>query len=375
MEIRITNYFVCVMLSVVIAGIIIPNIMTIAFRRRLFDEQDERKIHKGVVPRLGGISFLPSLIFSLCVVVGINIRFQVGGIESMLVSPIVSVFFLLCALMLMYLVGMADDLVGVRYRAKFMFQVVAGVLIIMSGTWASDLYGFMWLQDIPTLAGWILTIFLLLAIINAINLIDGIDGLASGLSIIALIFYSYLFFLVGDYIYSFLAGATLGTLIPFFYYNVFGSAERHNKIFMGDTGSLTIGTILSFLSVKTLELGSDPMGSGENMFVLAFVPVMIPCLDVARVFLHRIKRGKNPFLPDKCHIHHKLLALGFRQWQALITILVVDVCFIMLNMVLSPYMNPTVLIAIDIALYALLNVLLTAMIRRRECKLHTCLYE
>ncbi len=375
MEIRITNYFVCVMLSVVIAGIIIPNIMTIAFRRRLFDEQDERKIHRGVVPRLGGISFLPSLIFSLCVVVGINIRFQVGGIESMLVSPIVSVFFLLCALMLMYLVGMADDLVGVRYRAKFMFQVVAGVLIIMSGTWASDLYGFMWLQDIPTLAGWILTIFLLLGIINAINLIDGIDGLASGLSIIALIFYSYLFFLAGDYIYSFLAGATLGTLIPFFYYNVFGSAERHNKIFMGDTGSLTIGTILSFLSVKTLELGSDHMGSGENMFVLAFVPVMIPCLDVARVFLHRIKRGKNPFLPDKCHIHHKLLALGFRQWQALITILVVDVCFIMLNMVLSPYMNPTVLIAIDIALYALLNVLLTAMIRRRECKLHTCLYE
>lgn len=375
METSLINYFVCVVLSIIIAGIIIPNIMKIAFRRRLFDELDERKIHKGVVPRLGGISFLPALVFSLCIVVGTNIRFAIGGVESMLVAPIVSVFFLLCALMLMYLVGMADDLVGVRYRAKFVFQIVAGGLIIMSGTWVNNLFGFMWLHEIPTFVGWILTIFLLLAIINSINLIDGIDGLASGLSIIALIFYSYLFFQAGDYVYSFLAGAILGTLIPFFYYNVFGTAERHNKIFMGDTGSLTIGTILSFLSVKALGLGVDPMGSGENMFILAFVPVMIPCLDVARVFLHRIKRGKNPFLPDKCHIHHKLLALGFRQWQALITILMVDACFIILNMMLSPYLNPTVLIAIDIALYALLNIVLTAMIRRREGKLHTCLYE
>lgn len=375
MEIRIVNCLLCVILSIIMSSIIIPNIMVIAFRRRLFDELDERKIHTGMVPRLGGISFLPSFIFSFCIVIGVNIRFAVPGLESILSESMVPLFFLLCALMLMYLVGIADDLVGVRYRAKFLFQIIAGVLIIMSGTWIKDLNGFMWLDTIPTLAGWILTVFLLLAVINSINLIDGIDGLASGLSIMALLFYCYLFYQAGYYVYSFLAGATLGTLVPFFYYNVFGSIERHNKIFMGDTGSLTIGAILAFLSLKTLEIDINPLNNGENMLVLALVPIMIPCLDVARVFLHRLKRGRNPFLPDRCHIHHKLLALGFRQWQALVTILVADAALIILNMVLSPYMNPTVLIALDLLLYTVFNILLTAMIRRREEKLHTKLYE
>lgn len=363
------------MLSVIMSGIIIPNIMTIAFRRRLFDDVDERKIHKGLVPRLGGISFLPSFIFSFCIVVGVNIRFAMPGFEQMMSTSLVSVFFLLCALMLMYMVGIADDLVGVRYRAKFLFQIIAGVLIILSGTWIKNLFGFMWLDTIPTAAGWILTVFLLLAVINSINLIDGIDGLASGLSIIALMFYSYLFLQSGNYVYSFFAGATLGTLVPFFYYNVFGSVERHNKIFMGDTGSLTIGVILAFFSLKVLDIGLDPMHNGENLLVRAFVPILIPCLDVARVFLHRVKRGKNPFLPDRCHIHHKLLALGYKQWQTLIAILVTDALFIMLNMVLSPYMNPTVLIALDLLLYTVLNMLLTVMIRRREDKIQEKLYE
>ena len=376
----IENYFLCFCVSVVLAGIIIPNIMTIAFRRKLFDEIDERKIHRGVVPRLGGISFLPAFIFSFCVVMGCNIRLgyiHMGmlGMGTMLQTSLVPVFFLLCALMLMYLVGIADDLIGVRYRAKFMAQIIAGALIVVSGCWIHSIYGFLGINEWPALAGWAASIFLVIYVMNAINLIDGIDGLASGLSAIALAFYSYLFYNTGQYSCALLAGATLGALIPFFYYNVFGSTERRTKIFMGDTGSLTIGTMLAFFSIQIFNIPPDTLPTGENLFILAIAPIIVPCFDVMRVFIHRVRRGNNPFLPDKCHIHHKLLALGCRQSQALITILLADAGFILFNLAVSPYFSPTWIIIGDLALWILLNMMLTHLIRVRERNMGIKLYE
>lgn len=368
------NYLLCFFISVILAGLIIPNIMTIAFRRKLFDEVDERKIHRGVVPRLGGIAFLPAFIFSFCGVVGCNIRLGTENMWAMLGTSIVPIFFLLCALMLMYLVGIADDLVGVRYRAKFLFQIIAAGLIILSGCWIMNLHGFLGITTVPTWLGWLGAAFLVVYVVNAINLIDGIDGLASGLSAIALGFYTYVFLISGQYAYALLAGATLGTLMPFFYYNVFGTAQHHTKIFMGDTGSLTIGTMLSFFAIVVCGLPENSVPEGENLFILAIAPFIVPCFDVVRVFVHRVRNGNNPFLPDKCHIHHKLLALGLRQWQALIAILVTDAAFILLNLAISPYINPTWIIVLDMALWIGLNILLTMSIRKREKQTGVKLY-
>ena len=130
--------------------------------------------------------------------------------------------------MLMYLTGIADDLIGVRYRGKFIFQIIAGALIAMSGLYIRNLFGFFGIGAVNAWLGVAATIFLAIFVINAINLIDGIDGLASGLSAIALTYYSYIFYQAGEYIYAMLAGATLGTLVPFFYYNVFGNAVYNN---------------------------------------------------------------------------------------------------------------------------------------------------
>lgn len=360
------NYLICLAISIILAGVIIPNIMTIAFKRRLFDEIDERKIHSGIVPRLGGIAFLPACIFSFCIVVGCNIRLDIPETGVVLGQCVVPIFFLLCSMMLMYLVGIADDLIGVRYRAKFVFQIIAAILIMISGCWIKNLYGFCGIEQWPTILGWISTIILVLYVINAINLIDGIDGLASGLSAIALLFYSWVFFRSGQIGYALLCGAVLGTLIPFFYYNVFGTAARHNKIFMGDTGSLTIGTVLSFMCINVFEISPSRITEDYNMLILAIAPIMIPCLDVVRVFFHRIRHKHNPFLPDKCHIHHKLLALGCQQWQALLIILLVDTVFILLNLTVSPYYNPTIILLGDLILWIAFNVVLTKMIRERE---------
>lgn len=371
----LTNLAICFIISVLLGGLIIPKILLIAYRKQLFDEVDERKIHRGVVPRLGGIAFLPAMIFSLCLVVGVNMRVGMPNMVNMLTPSMVPVFFLLCALMLMYLVGMADDLVGVRYSAKFLFQIIAGILIVLSGLWINNLYGFCGIHQWPSWLGCIATILLVIYVTNAINLIDGIDGLASGLSVIALVFYGYVFYVSGSFTSMLIAGAMIGALLPFFYFNVFGNADNHTKIFMGDTGALTVGLILSFMAIVVFNIPQESLPYGENNFIMALAPIMLPCFDVVRVFFHRIRRGCNPFLPDKCHIHHKLLAIGMKQWQALIVILMTDAVFIGLNLWLSSYIQPTWMLVGDIVLWTLLNLLLTKMIRRREQATGKILYQ
>ncbi|MDE6410122.1 MAG: undecaprenyl/decaprenyl-phosphate alpha-N-acetylglucosaminyl 1-phosphate transferase [Muribaculaceae bacterium] len=377
MSFWIINYLIIIILSTLLAAIIIPKILLIAFRCNLYDAVDERKIHKGVVPRLGGISFLPSLGVSVCLCIGINMRFFPAHISSILDAEGVQLLFLASALLMIYLLGIADDLMGVRYRAKFLFQTIGGILIVLSGLWAKDLYGFLWITEVAPWVGWILTVFLVIYVLNAINLIDGIDGLASGLSLMAFIWYAYIFYIAGDYISMLIAGATLGTLIPFFYYNVFGKASTHTKIFMGDTGSLTIGLILVFLTLRVANLSSAPeWGNCDyNLFILAIAPIIIPCFDVVRVFLHRIRQRRNPFLPDKSHIHHKLLALGFAQSKALIVILLWDAILIVLNFWLSLYIEATWIVLADVVIWTVLNLYLTASIRRRERKLGQTLYQ
>lgn len=371
----IQNYVLALALSVLITGLIIPKILLIAFRKKLFDTVDERKIHRGIVPRLGGVAFLPALIFSFCLVAGFNLHFHYAEIIPLTGVVTVPLFFLVCGAMLIYLVGMADDLVGVRYRGKFLLQIIAAILIMASGMWVSDLYGFLWLRSIPAWIGWIITGFCIIYVVNAVNLIDGIDGLASGLSAVALVWYSYVLWAAGYYGYMMLAGATLGTLIPFFYYNVFGQADKHTKIFMGDTGSLTIGLILAFLTIVVFNVPDAGIGKNYNVFIMAVSPLMLPCFDVVRVFFHRIRHGRSPFLPDKTHIHHKLLALGFHQSKALIVIVVTDMLMVLLNVLLSASMAATWVILIDVVSLVLLNIVLTCMIHKRESRLNVRLYE
>ena len=207
-----------------------------------------------------------------------------------------------------------------------------------------------------------MTILIVVFIINAINLIDGIDGLASGLCCIACLFYGLTFFMLHQYIYAMLAFATLGVLVPFFYYNVFGNAEHGRKIFMGDTGSLTVGMMLCFLSLKLIMCGTDDNTGHINPMVLAFSPLLVPCCDVVRVYLHRVRNGKTPFLPDKNHIHHKLLAVGMKQRNAMITIISVSTVFILFNILLSIYLNVNWIVLVDLLIWTLANIRLTRRI-------------
>ncbi len=358
------------MVCVLFAGILIPQILLISFRKKLFDVPDERKIHRGVVPRLGGIAFKPVVFLSVALLLGFC---QLAGYGSMLGTlsgegrPLCFGF---CCVMVLYLVGMADDLIGIRYSAKFAVQVVCGLMVIAGGLWMRDLHGLFLIHGLSAWIGWPLTVLAVVFIINAINLIDGIDGLASGLCGAAMLLYGIIFLLAHQYIYAVLAFATLGVLVPFFYYNVFGDAACGKKIFMGDTGSLTIGMMLCLLSLKLLNSFPDNLSPDHpNILVLAYSPLIVPCFDVVRVYLHRVRNGKNPFLPDKNHIHHKLLAIGMPQRVAMITIVSVSVLFTLCNILLSCHVGVTALLLADIAVWTAGNVWLTRKIHTINKKL------
>lgn len=359
----IAVFMICVLCS----GILIPQILLISFRKQLFDQPDERKIHQGIVPRLGGIAFKPVIFFTVALMLGVSQLLGYGYMMEDFTLEVRSIEFSFCCIILLYLVGIADDLIGIRYKAKFIVQIICGLMIIAGGMYIDNLHGLLGIHGLPVWIGYPLTVLVIVFIINSINLIDGIDGLASGLCGVATLFYGVVFFLLHEYIYAILSFATLGVLVPFFYYNVFGDANKQKKIFMGDTGSLTIGMILCILCLRLLQC-STTEASAElpNILVLAYSPLLIPCLDVVRVYLHRVRNGKNPFLPDKNHIHHKLLALGMRQRMAMVSIVLVSILFSLCNIFISKYINVTLLVLINVLIWTLLNVWLTYRIKKNK---------
>lgn len=362
MHFWIVNLCLVFFLCVLFAGIVIPQILLIAFRRQLFDEPDERKIHHCVVPRLGGIAFKPVVFFSVALILGVNLALGNHEILTEMTNDVQALSFGFCTLMVLYLVGMADDLVGVRYLAKFVIQILCGIMLIAGGIYFNDLHGLLGIHDLPFWVGYPLTILVAVFIINAINLIDGIDGLASGLCSIACLFYGLIFFMLDQYVYAMLAFATLGVLVPFFYYNVFGNAEHGRKIFMGDTGSLTIGMMLCFLSIRLTQCAPELHAGIPHPLVLAFSPLLIPCFDVVRVYLHRVRNGKNPFMPDKNHIHHKMLAVGMGQRTAMISIVSISLLFTLANILLSQCVNVNLILVADVLVWTVANIWLTQKI-------------
>ena len=359
--------FLAFIVSAFCAGILIPQILLIAFRRKLFDEPDPRKIHRGVVPRLGGVAFMPVTCFTMSMILGIGYYVDPIGIDMLMMENARAVAFGMCAILMLYLTGMCDDLIGVRYSAKFVVQILCAAFLIAGGMCITNLHGILGIHSIPFWLGAPLTILVVVFITNAINLIDGIDGLASGLSIAAVIIYGTAFGMIGKPIYAVLAFAVLGVLVQFFYYNVFGNPEKRKKIFMGDTGSLTIGLILSFLSLQILVFSPEKMPVfNTNIMIMAISPLIIPCFDVVRVFAHRLIHHGNPFLPDKTHIHHKLLAVGLPQRLAMVSIVIGAVFFSALNILLSRYLNVNALLLIDILVWTAMNHLINRAINRRQ---------
>lgn len=351
--------------AAILGMILIPNILFISYKKKLFDEPDARKVHKTPVPRLGGLSFFPAILIALFLNVGLrySLGYPLVGVDPQQVWE--EFLYLFSGLTILYLIGEADDLVGVGYRWKFLVQIIAAGLLVISGNWLHSLAGLFGILSIPMWAGVPITIFVVVFITNAINLIDGIDGLASGLCSIALAILAALLVYDKQYIYATLALVTLGIVMVFWFYNVFGNERKGHKLFMGDAGSLTLGYILSYLVIH-LSIDPEMHRGGYKFMIIAFSTLLVPMLDVVRVSLHRIRKHRSPFLPDKNHIHHKLIRAGMKVPAVLVTILFIDLIFIGLNTALVEVINVTLILIIDVVLYTVLQLVINHYIKKNH---------
>lgn len=279
--------------SIVILSI--PAVLRVAREKKLYDSFDERKIHTEAIPPLGGV--------------GIFIGFVLSTIIATDGYTFQSLKYIIAAVILMFFIGLKDDLLNISARKKFGVQLFAAIILITLGDFhLSNLHGLFGFYEINYAVGTVIALFVMVAIINAFNLIDGIDGLASGLGILASFVFGTWFFMAGHIRFAIMSYALTGSLIGFFLFNVFG---KRNKLFMGDTGSLVIGMIISALVIKFNELNIAklaPYAIGAAPAV-SFAIVIVPLIDTLRVITIRLSNGKSPFSPDKNHIHHRLLEL------------------------------------------------------------------
>ena len=350
--------------AVLVAMMVLPHILLISHKKKLFDMPDKRKVHHAPIPRLGGLSFFPVILITMG---GFLLVYHLMGYRSDSMQTNTSYEFLALAVgsMMLFLVGLADDLIGVGYKQKFVVQIMAASLLVASGVWIKSLDGLFGVYDVPAWFGMPFTVLIVVYVTNAINLIDGIDGLASGLCAISLVALAGLHIWLHMYSYALLCISAIGVIIPFWYYNVFGNAMRGRKLFMGDSGSLSLGYILSFLMIHLSTVDISPRIPGDYNMVLAFTTMLVPLLDVVRVVGHRLRNGKNPFLPDKSHIHHKLLRCGLRVRQVMVSICMLSLMFILINVALIGSVNITFILLIDLVVWLVFHIILDIILHKR----------
>ena len=301
-------------LALAISLYAVPVVIRIVHALKLFDKPNERSAAVCPVPTLGGIAIFLSFLFASAI--GLSGNEMPGYI------------YIIIAVTLMFFVGLKDDILDISPYKKISAQLISAfILIFLAKIRFTNLHGFLGIGDIGMVSSVLLTAFVIIVLINAFNLMDGIDGLAAGLSMLAATVFGSWFFISGHIDYAIFSISLVGAIAGFFYFNVYGKA---NKIFMGDTGSLVLGTIMAVIVIKFNELNIDQ----TQPFAIASAPavsfgiLIYPLADTIRVFIIRLLQSKSPFEADKNHLHHRLLTLGFSHKSATYTIIGVNTLFI-----------------------------------------------
>ncbi|MGN5953799.1 MraY family glycosyltransferase [Sphingobacterium lactis] len=356
------------LLAIYLGKVIIPYIMLITYKKRLFDPVDNRKLHQSIIPRLGGVAFVPiqCVLLAITVIIVYKVNFVNLNIHTSEVFPMF--IMLICGMVMLYIIGIADDLIGVSYKWKFVAQIMVACLFPLGGLWINDLYGILFLVNLPAWVGMPLTVFAVVLIINAINLIDGLDGLCSGLVAVGCLVLGGLFAYYEAWIHALLAFITTGILISFFYYNVFGQSKRRRRIFMGDTGSMTLGYTMAFLTISFAMNNNHIKPFSEGAIVVAFSTLIVPVFDVIRVIIVRWFNKQPLFKADRSHIHHKLLRSGISHKSAMLSIVGLSLFFCLFNVIMVQYISNNVVILLDLVLWISFTLVFNFVVKQKKVK-------
>ncbi len=355
--------YVCVafLLSFVLMYNATRNILNISYRKQLFDLPGKRRIHKTPTSRLGGFAFAPIVICSVILVMSLHETTTPGNDISVEKFTI-----WICALIFIHMTGTIDDLIGIRSLIKLLSQIIASVMVVYSGFWINDLYGLFGIHALPAVVGMPLTVLFMVLIINAFNLIDGMDGLAASLGMLAFTVYGVYSYFEGLFFFAVISFSILGVLVSFFHTNMWGYGSKRHKLFMGDAGSQTIGLITGILFIGLVMNSRAALAPSDLALLLS--PLLLPAFDVLHVMLFRLINGRSPFHPDMTHIHHRLLKSGLDPYRSILFILSVSVIFLLLNLLLAPYLNVTQILLIDLGIWCFCNGMVLRFIPRKAAR-------
>ncbi|MBQ8544509.1 MAG: undecaprenyl/decaprenyl-phosphate alpha-N-acetylglucosaminyl 1-phosphate transferase [Alistipes sp.] len=310
-----------------------PSLVKIAHMKSIVDNPDARKLNKVPVPVLGGVAVFFGIMFSLSIagyyIEGMNIQFE-----------------LIIAMMIMLYTGVGDDILQLSPRLRFALQIfVVCLMMFLCGIYIDDFHGLWGVGELPWYVAVALTIFSCVGIINSINLIDGVDGLCSGYGVFASMMFAVCFMLMGDVSYAVLAFAVAGAIFPFMLHNMFG--EKY-KMFLGDGGSLVLGFICSLYVMRIIQSGDDVVSGSTISFTLAVLS--IPVFDTVRVMVARIINHRSPFSPDKTHLHHMFISLGYSHVITAINIIMLNGAIVLIwHMCNLLHLSPEVQLYVTIA--------------------------
>ena len=304
-----------VAISFTVTFLAIPVIINVAEKKKLFDVPDERKIHQTPITPLGGLGIFAGFVFGCLLTIHFKDSYEFQ--------------YFIAATMVIFFLGLKDDILVISPVKKFIGQVLAAFMIIYDGRiQIKSMHGFLGIYELPEMFSLLITYFAVIVIINSFNLIDGVDGLAGTLGLMSSVIFGIYFLNVNMPSYYVLAFSLSGSLLAFLIFNF-----QPAKIFMGDTGSLLIGAINAILVIKFINVANttDVSYPIESSPAIGFTILMIPLLDTLRVFSIRIFKRRSPFSPDRNHIHHLLLDKGLSHRT--ITLILVSMNLILIALV------------------------------------------
>jgi UDP-GlcNAc:undecaprenyl-phosphate/decaprenyl-phosphate GlcNAc-1-phosphate transferase len=303
------NILFAVLTSFIITYVAVPKVIFFADKFRLSDVPGERSSHKRSVPIFGGIAIFSGIIFSL-----------------LFWEKLDSIQFILVSLVIVFFVGVIDDLLGLSPYKKIIGQVIAILILIYLGKiQINSMHGVLGVYELPDIIATLFTVFVVIVITNGFNLIDGVDGLASGIGVIASLGFGVMAYLMNQTDMAIIAFSLLGALLAFLKYNFHPA-----RLFMGDTGSLVVGMVLSVLAINLIHSGvvTETIHFPNKGPLIAIIFLATPLFDSLRVFVVRIIYGKNPLYAGREHIHHALLDLGFGHKKTALALYLMSILLI-----------------------------------------------
>lgn len=341
--------------SFAIGLICMPVVIKIAKVRHFVVKPNKRMSHKGEVPNIGGIDIFMSFILAY-------LLFEYDQLQNSQ--------YIFIGVFLILMTGFVDDLLVITPSWKMFGELLAGsFLILISNVRLTSLHGFCNIYGIPLVASILLSFFVFIVIVNSLNLIDGVDGLASGLGMIYSLFFALYFQQIGEIHLSILAYCLIGSLAVFFIYNVFGRSKR--KIFMGDSGSLLLGYMMTLFVFRFCEINASRPDLGichsQSAPSVMIALLAIPLFDTMRVMAARIRKHQSPFTADKNHLHHLLLRIGLPHVQVTCVLLCLTVGSIAIGWSLRNLANGY-LTAIIFVYCTLYTWIIWLLVKRKEGK-------